>query len=59
MKTRHILPLITALGACGAWAHPGHGMPGASHWHAGDVAIFFVVAVIAAIAVWMARGGRK
>ena len=32
-------------------AHEGHGMPGPSHWHAGDVSLWVVVVVVA-VALW-------
>lgn len=38
-----------------ALAHDGHGLAG-SHWHATDVHGFVLVAVLAAIAVWLSRG---
>ncbi len=38
-----------------AWAHPGHGVPGGSHWHVGDaVGLIALVAAIGACA-WLAR----
>ncbi len=41
-----------------AFAHEGHGLHGASHWHATDV--FGLVAGLAAvgIALWFTRGGK-
>jgi hypothetical protein len=41
--------------AAAASAHPGHDMPGASHWHATDVLGFVLVAAIAAGAAWWIR----
>ena len=38
-----------------ARAHEGHGMPGASHWHATDVAAFAVAAVAVALVLWLGR----
>ena len=36
-------------------AHEVHGL-GGSHWHATDTAGFAVVALLAAIAIWLSRG---
>jgi hypothetical protein len=36
-------------------AHEVHGLAG-SHWHATDTAGFAVVALLAAIAIWLSRG---
>ena len=44
--------LLTALSA---HAHPGHDMPGASHWHATDVLGYVLVAAVAAGAAWWIR----
>ena len=39
-----------------AWAHPGHGLPGAAHWHATDVAGLALGGVVALLlALWLAR----
>ena len=38
-----------------ARAHEGHGMPGASHWHATDAAAFAVAAVAVAVVLWLGR----
>ena len=37
-----------------SWAHEGHGLPGISHWHSGDSALYLVGAAIAA-GLWLAR----
>ena len=42
-----LLSLIAALPALAA-AHEGHGMPGASHWHADDLFLFLVAAALVA-----------
>ena len=39
-----------------AQAHDGHGLPGASHWHAGDVAL--VLAAVAVVGLWLARRNK-
>jgi hypothetical protein len=36
-------------------AHEGHGMPGASHWHATDAVGLLVVVALAAGAWWWIR----
>jgi hypothetical protein len=45
-----------ALAPCAVLAHAGHGLPGASHWHASDV--FGLVLAVAAVAGlwWLGRG---
>jgi hypothetical protein len=42
--------------AASAHAHPGHGVDSPWHWHATDTTGFVVMAVIAAIALWLALG---
>ncbi len=49
-----LLPLAL-LAAMNAQAHEGHGMSGASHWHATDTAGLLLVAVLAAGALWLSR----
>ena len=54
---RFAKPLAAAaalLASTGAWAHGGHGLPGA-HWHATDSAGFAVVLGLAVLAVWLSR----
>lgn len=53
-KLISIVPLL-AMGA--AFAHEGHGMPGAYHWHATDVLGYLLIAVAAVGAAWWS--GRK
>ena len=50
---KQILALLTLASASLAHAHEGHGMPGASHWHATDIA--WLLAVVAAVGLWLAR----
>ena len=50
---KHFLALALLTGAQWAQAHPGHGMPGTSHWHIGDAAL--VLAAIGALGLWLAR----
>ena len=54
---RLLLPLLTLAAAHAAHAHEGHGLDGASHWHASDVLGFILVAAVAAGIVWWR--GRK
>ena len=51
MNKHFLLPLLAA-GANLAQAHEGHGLPGLSHWHAGDVAL--VLAAVAVVGLWLA-----
>lgn len=39
-------------------AHPGHGLEGASHWHATDVFGWLALGVAVAVAIWLSRGGK-
>jgi hypothetical protein len=43
------------LGAGLVQAHEGHGLPGASHWHADNVALLLGVVVVAALGLWFSR----
>jgi hypothetical protein len=38
-----------------ALAHEGHGLPGASHWHATDTLGLLLVGAVAAAAAWWLR----
>jgi hypothetical protein len=51
-----VLPLLLA--ALTAHAHTGHGLPGASHWHASDAWGFVAVAAVAAAAALWWRGRK-
>jgi len=56
MTKKHLLaPALLAL-AGGVHAHPGHGAAQPWHWHATDTAGLITVAVLAALALWLARG---
>ena len=46
------------LTAPAAWAHEGHGLPGASHWHASDAWGLGIALGVAVLAWWLSRGGR-
>ncbi len=50
--------LAAALLAQAALAHEGHGMAGASHWHATDTLGLLLVAGAGALAWWFTRGGK-
>jgi len=50
--TAALTPLLTA-GL--AHAHPGHGQPQASHWHATDAWGWALGLAAAALAVWLMR----
>ncbi len=41
----------------GAFAHEGHGLPGA-HWHATDVWGFVAFAALLAVAIWLSGRGK-
>jgi hypothetical protein len=57
MSASRIVTATLSLAALAAQAHEGHGLPGASHWHASDTLGWLAVAVILAVAV--AWGRRK
>ena len=44
--------------ASAALAHEGHGIEGASHWHATDTFGLLLVTGAAALAWWFSRGGK-
>ncbi len=44
--------------ACAALAHEGHGLEGASHWHATDTLGLLLGAMAVAVAVWFTRGRK-
>ncbi len=50
---KQFLALWTLAGAGLAQAHEGHGLPGASHWHATDAA--WLLAAVAVAGLWLAR----
>ena len=52
MKTALLAPLALPVAA---WAHEGHGLPGASHWHASDTHGLLLVAALVAVGCWLAR----
>ncbi len=53
--TRTLLAVLLLLATTLAQAHPGHGLPGPSHWHATDVLGYVLLAAVAAGAAWWFR----
>lgn len=53
--TKTLLAAAAALIAPVASAHEGHGLPGASHWHATDAVGLLLVVALAAGAWWWIR----
>jgi hypothetical protein len=51
---RALFPFTTLL-AAPALAHEGHGIAGASHWHATDGFGWIAAAVAIAVGVWLSR----
>ena len=51
---KNIAPALLTVAANSVLAHSGHGMPGATHWHATDTAGLAVVVVGALLALWIA-----
>ena len=61
MKTLFPIRLISvslASLAVQAHAHEGHGIAGASHWHATDTFGLIALAAVVALVVWFTRGGK-
>ena len=52
---RSLAATLAAAACLPAWAHEGHGAAPV-HWHATDTAGFLMVAVLAALALWLGRG---
>jgi hypothetical protein len=50
-----LMAAAAALTAAAAQAHEGHGLPGASHWHATDALGLVLVVALAAGAAWWIR----
>ena len=53
---QRLLPAALCALAASAHAHPGHGAAAEWHWHASDTSGFLMVAVLAGLALWLARG---
>ena len=52
---KHLSALAWLAGSGLAAAHEGHGLPGASHWHAGDALLFVGLGAVVALSLWLAR----
>ena len=54
---------LMALGglACAGFvqAHEGHGLPGLSHWHAGDVGVLLTLVAVLGLGLGLWLFGRK
>ncbi len=57
VTTRRLLATSLALASSFAQAHDGHSLSG-SHWHATDSLGFISLAIAAAVALWLSRGGK-
>lgn len=44
--------------SCLALAHEGHGLEGASHWHATDTLGLLLGAATVAVVIWFTRSGK-
>ena len=50
------LAALAVLASTGlAQAHEGHGLPGLSHWHAGDVGVLLALAAVIGLGLWLSR----
>lgn len=59
LRPWHRWPALLGLGAClPALAHEGHGLEGASHYHATDVWGFVVMAALMAVVWWFTGRGK-
>jgi hypothetical protein len=52
--TKHVVGSLI-LFAAQAGAHEGHGMPGASHWHASDIQGLLLLAGVCCALLWLSR----
>jgi hypothetical protein len=58
MRTSKMIAAGALLVRAGAgFAHEGHGLAG-SHWHATDTFGLLLVGALAALALWLSRGGK-
>ncbi len=55
---KHWLASAAIYSAASSWAHEGHGMPGASHWHASDVLGFGVALGVIVAMIWFSGRDR-
>jgi hypothetical protein len=54
-KVRLLVPSLVAVLPLIVQAHPGHDMPGASHWHASDAWGWALALALVAGGIWWAR----
>jgi hypothetical protein len=54
---KKLLSLLSAL-CLNTWAHEGHGIEGASHYHATDVWGFVGAAAVGVLLWWFTRRGK-
>jgi len=59
MKLRSALCAALAAVATASFAHEGHGMTGASHWHATDTFGLLALGGLIALAIWLSSRGGK
>ena len=52
---KHWMTLVGLAGTGLAQAHEGHGLPGWSHWHAGDVGVLLALAAAIGLGLWLSR----
>ena len=52
---RHLALFGVVFAAASAQAHEGHGLSGATHWHASDTLGLLLVVVAAGALAWAAR----
>ena len=59
MKPLPRLPALLGSAMClPVWAHEGHGLEGASHYHATDVWGFVVMAALLVVVWWFTGRGK-
>jgi hypothetical protein len=49
---------LLSMAPAAALAHPGHGMAAPFHWHATDTLGLLLVGGLAALVIWLSRGGK-
>jgi hypothetical protein len=52
---KHFPLIVLAAWAGLARAHEGHGLPGLSHWHAGDVGTLLALVAAIGLGLWLSR----
>ncbi|MFD0668855.1 hypothetical protein ACT80S_14135 [Ramlibacter sp. MAHUQ-53] len=58
MNKQLTLAAATLAATTAAFAHEGHGIAGASHWHATDTLGLLLAVGFAGLAWWFTRGGK-